>query len=950
MRRHLIALGSWFIASIFYSVSSFACDQFLSTNGVRDDVLIIVNDNSKDSCSVGLHYAERRGIGRNNIVHVNVPPEYFISWTQFTLFRDQVIRFLQQRITTAHPGISVASCAGYASAYYCPESMDQIRAYTDIRYLVTTKGIPTRMVVDNSGLMDAWAPTSVDNYLRYWTLNYFDRDTKFDLLRLNRAKAFADGRGMRLTDSATDREFIIGRIDGLSAEAANALVDRAIDAEQSGLFGKLISHTAGMNWKDYSRESSPDSYVEIYTGKEGALLRKNNSFNHDPWRYQFGLFAESDSACADYSNSTHYLRMSESTGKTPPQCTVQLSIGEDMQSDAPPGISTSRQPKVNDALAYFGHLDGHATIGYFSAFLNWRKNDSCYVGSTPLCKLAPDPDVCRAESVDIMKEIDTRCAGVANGFIGYNHQSFPVSLFQIWPTDWKTHQVQLQNLALPDVRTDIGHSDTMSLWFRNSDARFSANCYAVSSELTWPAASPCDKEKRINFMQYVGLPQTQLLSSSQPQQFKARLWWRAEQVTKSSAIQVVLQAIDKNNTDKTVIFGPVTVTPQISESLEWADSGELLFTLTPPADNEEMPYNALYLVISSTGTYEGDVGFDDISLKQVGQGHELVKNSSFTEGHEMVSPGDYAANFLNRLNGTAFWGSDSHHESGGHSFASHPLETLIYFMRGLPLGDAVWFAEQHNSGIFYGDPLYSPVAVMFNYPNDSANRFEGSFTLSGSAVNGSAPSSVSTTYDIDYCTESGDFFVCDRANSWIRLFSGAGGAREQNLGTLDGNTLPRGNLLMRLRVISTQVATGRSQNFQDFLTLRNWTGCNIANFPADLPPANLDDWTDTDSDGLVNPCDSDDDSDGYNDAVDPFPRNKSEWLDSDEDGVGNNTDTDDDNDTLSDIYEASRGTSSTNKDTDGDLISDDREIALNLDPLIKNYQNTYRAMQPFLEW
>ena len=62
---------------------------------VRDDVLVIVNDNSIDSPLVGAHYAQQRGIDPANIVHVNVPNSYFITWNDFRRLRDQQIRFMQ---------------------------------------------------------------------------------------------------------------------------------------------------------------------------------------------------------------------------------------------------------------------------------------------------------------------------------------------------------------------------------------------------------------------------------------------------------------------------------------------------------------------------------------------------------------------------------------------------------------------------------------------------------------------------------------------------------------------------------------------------------------------------------------------------------------------------------------------------------------------------------------
>jgi hypothetical protein len=57
---------------------------------------------------------------------------------------------------------------------------------------------------------------------------------------------------------------------------------------------------------------------------------------------------------------------------------------------------------------------------------------------------------------------------------------------------------------------------------------------------------------------------------------------------------------------------------------------------------------------------------------------------------------------------------------------------------------------------------------------------------------------------------------------------------------------------------------------------------------------------DTDSDGIGDLTDWDDDGDGMPDAQDAFPLNSTEKLDTDLDGIGNNADTDDDNDGIPD--------------------------------------------------
>jgi len=91
------------------------------------------------------------------------------------------------------------------------------------------------------------------------------------------------------------------------------------------------------------------------------------------------------------------------------------------------------------------------------------------------------------------------------------------------------------------------------------------------------------------------------------------------------------------------------------------------------------------------------------------------------------------------------------------------------------------------------------------------------------------------------------------------------------------------------------------------------------------------DGNDTDSDGLCNAGDSDDDGDGTPDTTDAFPLDPLESVDTDSDGIGNNADTDDDGDGLADSIEsdtgvwvnaADTGTDPLNSDTEGDGLED----------------------------
>ena len=450
------------IFSIFFNTNALAtCDDTLPIKGVRDDVLIIVNDNAKDSCEVARYYAEQRDLGQYNIAHTFTRPSHLLHYNEFLNFSDQIIKYMQDNTLIAGaPPAPV--CTDGLSPYYCQASTDHLRQYTKIRYLVPTLGVPMRTrVLTNT------ESTTVDNYIAFSLLRYIDVTTLFTFNE--REIAFTDGRGMRTIDPQHDGELIVGRIDGVSLESTKRIIDRTIDAERNGLYGKLYGSYFGLvgskaQWLDYSRTDTYGDFVTVYGNKTSGL-------NGNSWRYQLGLFGESRPECVDYIGSNL---------KAPLDCNVRFSL-------SPPGTENSRTPTVPDALMYLGALHGQKSGGgSFDAVLNYERNQGC---SPKLCRNHVDPAACKATSTDELKEINTQCVGVANGFIGYNFQSYPVASMALWPTGYESSSSGSTNLEMlyPKVRNTIGFDDNSSLWFSNNDSVVNPNCYNTSDLSTAPA-------------------------------------------------------------------------------------------------------------------------------------------------------------------------------------------------------------------------------------------------------------------------------------------------------------------------------------------------------------------------------------------------------------------------------------------------------------------------------
>jgi len=290
-----------------------------------------------------------------------------------------------------------------------------------------------------------------------------------------------------------------------------------------------------------------------------------------------------------------------------------------------------------------------------------------------------------------------------------------------------------------------------------------------------------------------------------------------------------------------------------------------------PALHAATSYDAVSIVIETAAAFSGDLGIDAVSVQDTDEEVELVINGSFAQGHRQVAGGDHAATFLSRLNGVAFWGSVSHHQSRGCAFCVNGLETLVYFLRGLPLGDAVWFNESNNSGILYGDPLYSPAAVRL-MPVNATNTLSGVVDLYGSTVNGRDPALTVTDYRVDICPGD-DFFSCDQTPlAWQGTgISGPGGFENALLGSLDTTVLDPGTYTLRLTVNSVHTATGRSQALNDYYPVYidiDQDGDGIADSMDNCTLAPNPAQRDTDLDGYGNACDADLDNDGVVNVVD----------------------------------------------------------------------------------
>lgn len=91
---------------------------------------------------------------------------------------------------------------------------------------------------------------------------------------------------MRIADPAHDGELIVGRLDGINRDSTLALIDRILEAENNGLYGKQYGslfddHLGLAQWYDYSANqlvygtsaSDPGADSWRYQSYENSLTR-----------------------------------------------------------------------------------------------------------------------------------------------------------------------------------------------------------------------------------------------------------------------------------------------------------------------------------------------------------------------------------------------------------------------------------------------------------------------------------------------------------------------------------------------------------------------------------------------------------------------------------------------------------------------------------------------------
>ena len=219
-------------------------------------VVLLANSDDPDSLRIAHHYAEVRGVPRENIVALKLPLTESISWREFvtTLWEPLVAELMRTKWLDAIP-----------MTLTDPVGRRKIAVYNHrMAALITCRGVPLKIEHDPALYVDspftqkaefrtnAGAVDSELSLLAYpnYPINAFVPNPLFQSEQLG----------------SQDRRLIVkvSRLDGPTAEDALALVDRAVAAETAGLVGRAYVDIGGIH-------AAGDQWLEAVATQLGAL-------------------------------------------------------------------------------------------------------------------------------------------------------------------------------------------------------------------------------------------------------------------------------------------------------------------------------------------------------------------------------------------------------------------------------------------------------------------------------------------------------------------------------------------------------------------------------------------------------------------------------------------------------------------------------------------------------
>ena len=708
--------------------------------------LIIYNLNDSDALGIAQYYAANREIDADHLCPVSLPRGIYATPEELLGARASVIEDC------------FCPLLGAAAPSPCDAStLPEITAALPITHLVMVRGLPARLT--GTPWSTDFENPSFDFYfsvLLAADLPLFEAGSSgnhtLDYPYVSSIKTWAPD-----INPHEHGYFALSRLEAITPERTLALIDRTLSSEAHGFEGNILS----------------ESKLSMSTRNPGRTLTSS--------------FAP---LCSDYLSHEPFVFGSEESSWPYTSCRWG-STGTEAEGSASqlmPGMTDTSVPLAinvgffNGGEPFSEPVDNnHSAFYNFTNMLRWRKHDG---PCTPECQdleTAEDVEACEATSTDFFRVLNTECVGVAPGFMGQQLRSYPVGYYGFLPPGWFGPSGGAGDKTPGTIQDEGGYTDeTFSdpyylrlgqagLGDENDDTCQLADGTVVS----------CPERVA------VGLRRSETLSSPLSvigeRIIRLRIRYR-NQGHPGASLQVQLYV----NKDNVALKDSEGAVPSLAldeghdtwQSAEWD-------VVVSEDTYPEIDHLSLQLNGNLSRKIHGFIDLDAVECLDLETGAALMQKEplSFAWVRDRANLlGESAADVIDRMNGIAYWGSSSHHLTGGWSFYSYDVARLIFSAR--TLGEATAYSGA-KAGLVYGDPLYRGYGVSL-YSNDGNNldlsmpRALWSNTPEDklpymSVLNGT-DHALELPWRIDYCLDD-DKVTCSQNQGWTTLMSGQGAVK-----------------------------------------------------------------------------------------------------------------------------------------------------------------------------
>lgn len=268
------------IAKMVFRLGSLAlacCFILRASAGESGSLAVVVyNSHLPDSKTVAMHYAGRRNVPSNQVFGLPLPMGEVMSRAEY---REQLEKpllklLVDRKLFVYEPGLGPEDSKGTNHA---------VLKNASIRYAVLCYGVPAR-IAEDPGLKEPGSEKFAEQFRR----NGAAVDSELSLLPIKdkvQLTGIVANRFYNTTNDAamspTNGLLMVARLDGPTVEIARGLVDKAIQAETDGLWGRGYFDVRGLTNGMYKPGDDSIRLAEKLTrafGFETTLDEKPETF------------------------------------------------------------------------------------------------------------------------------------------------------------------------------------------------------------------------------------------------------------------------------------------------------------------------------------------------------------------------------------------------------------------------------------------------------------------------------------------------------------------------------------------------------------------------------------------------------------------------------------------------------------------------------------------------